>query len=320
MSLISSTALNFLLFSTEFPLLTYNSRISGTSVYKFITAMDIIECITMLAFLQALWTSRAQGYALSPRPSITQAPAYNFMLQERQGSGDMVACSQWTIPEIGVPVCNPGLTCIFQSNGNNEGCFPPTATEVAFTTYCYAYPTTWDGSGTTPINDIFCPFSAPACGEYIFSNAGGAWTNLGCSTTPYFFTAFQIAAFSNSPLPTVAPTTVVLTVTPTVVVSSTTTTTTPTPTVVVSSTTTTTTPAPSTPTSTTPTSTSSFASSTTTAPPQPADPGDSKVSEAATIGGAVGGTIGGLGALIGGTATWWYLRKKHALRRQRAAA
>ncbi|MCJ1396378.1 Mucin-2 [Xylographa bjoerkii] len=272
--------------------------------------MGVFECMTILTFLQALWASRVQGYAVSPpHPSITQAPAHNLLLQERQVTGDYVTCSQWTIPGFGVPVCNPGLTCIFQSDGNNEGCFPPAATEVAFTTNCYAYPTTWDGSGTTPINDVFCPFSAPACGEYIFSNAGGAWTNLGCSSTSYFITAYQIAAFSNAPLPTAAVTTVVITETPAPATSSTTPTTTPVP-----STPSTT----STPSSTAPISTSSSASSTTTAPPQPTDTGN-KASDAATIGGAVGGTVGGLGALIGGIAIWYYLRKKHALKAQQAA-
>ncbi|MCJ1285362.1 hypothetical protein MMC26_004702 [Xylographa opegraphella] len=268
--------------------------------------MAFVECIMVFAFVQALWTSSVQGYALSPpHPSITQAPAYNLLLQERQDSGGSVLCSQWSIPGVGVPVCQAGLTCIFQSDGNNEGCFPPTATEVAFTTNCYDYPNTWDGSGIIPINDIYCPSSAPACGEYVFSNAGGAWTNLGCSITAYSFTAFQIAAFSNSPVPTAAVTTVVITETPIVpVVSSTTS-------------------APSTSTpmtsSTTPSPVSPSASSSTTAA-QPANTGESKVSEAATIGGAVGGTVGGLGALIGGVATWYYLRKKHALRRREAAA
>ncbi|MCJ1377175.1 Mucin-12 [Xylographa soralifera] len=279
--------------------------------------MGIFKCITVSIFLQALWTSSVQGYALSPpHPSITQAPAYNFLLQKRQDSGESVICSQWTIPGVGVPVCNPGLTCIFQSDGNNEGCFPPTATEVAFTTNCYDYPDTWDGSGTTPINDIYCPSSAPVCGEYVFTNTGGAWTNLGCSSTAYSFTAYQIAAFTDSPLPTAAVTTVVITDTPTVsVVSSTTSTTTPSS----SSSTPTSTPT-SMATSTTPSPVSSSASSTTGTPAQPSNTGESKVSEAATIGGAVGGTVGGLGALIGGIATWYYLRKKHALRAQQAAA
>ncbi|MCJ1415415.1 hypothetical protein MMC32_001747 [Xylographa parallela] len=301
--------------------------------------MGIFECITVLTILQALWMSSGQGYALSPpHPSITQAPAYNFLLQERQDGGESVTCSQWTIPGIGVPVCHPGLTCIFQSDGNNEGCYPPTATEVAFVTDCYDYPKTWAGSGTPPLNDLYCPLSAPICGEYIFSNAGGAWTNLGCSTTAYFITAYQIAAFSHSALPTAAVTTVVVTETPTMpVVSPTTSTTTPapptsTPTSTPIPTSTpdpTSTPVPtstsaSTPTSmatsTTPSLVSSSASSTTATPPQPSNTEESKVSEAATIGGAVGGTVGGLGALIGGLATWWYLRKKHALRARQAAA
>ncbi|MCJ1433874.1 hypothetical protein MMC27_003239 [Xylographa pallens] len=289
--------------------------------------MGIFECITVLTFLQALWMSSGQGYALSPpHPSITQAPAYNFLLQERQNGGESVTCSQWTIPGFGVPVCGPGRTCIFQSDGNNEGCYPPTATEVAFITDCYDYPQTWDGSGTSPLNDVYCPSSAPTCGEFIFSNAGGAWTNLGCSTTSYAITAYQIATFSESALPTAAVTTVVITETPTIsVVPSTTSTTTPAP----STSTPTSTPIPtltstsaptSMATSTTPSFISLSASSTTVTPAQPSNTGESKVSEAATIGGAVGGTVGGLGALIGGLATWWYLRKKHALKAQQAAA
>lgn len=35
-----------------------------------------------------------------------------------------------------------------------EGCYPLTATEVAFTTTCYDYPTTWTGLGTEPAHDI----------------------------------------------------------------------------------------------------------------------------------------------------------------------
>ncbi|MCJ1399583.1 hypothetical protein MMC11_002785 [Xylographa trunciseda] len=277
--------------------------------------MGVFEGITTLAFVQVLWTSGVQGFAVSPpRPSITEAPAHNLLLQERQNGGDYVQCSQWTIQGVGVPQCNPGLTCMFQSDGNNEGCFPSTATQVAFTTNCYPYPTTWDGSGLTPINDIFCPASAPACGEYVFSNTGGAWTNLGCSTTSYFYTAYQIAAFSGSSLATAGGTTLVITVTPTGSVSSIPPTSTPTPS------TPTITPAPSTPTSATPSSASSAAPATSTAPAPPPDNGDSKISEAATIGAAVGGTIGGLGALIGGLATWYYLRKKHNLKAQQAAS
>ncbi|MCJ1319351.1 hypothetical protein MMC15_004687 [Xylographa vitiligo] len=285
--------------------------------------MDVFEYITVLASLQALWTSSVHGYTLSPpHPSITQAPAYNFLLQERQDSGESVICSQWTIPGVGVPVCDAGLTCIFQSDGNNEGCFPPTATEVAFITNCYDYPITWDGSGTSPLNDLYCSASAPMCGEYIFSNQFGAWTNLGCSITTYGITAYQIAAFSNSPVPTAAVTTVVITDSPPApVVSSTTPIPIPTPSTSPSSSMpTSTSPPTSMTTATTPSLVPPPASSTTATPAPPANTGESKVSEAATIGGAVGGTVGGLGALIGGLATWWYLRKRHALRAQQAAA
>ncbi|MCJ1477310.1 hypothetical protein MMC13_005981 [Lambiella insularis] len=251
--------------------------------------MDAFQYILFSTFLQALWMSRAQSYALAPaHPTITAAPAQHFLLEERQNDNGYVTCS------------HAGRTCIFESGGVNEGCFDSTLSVFPFVTHCYAYPNTWEGT-STPANEIFCPSSAPACGEYVFTNAAGAWTNLGCSSTSYFFTAFQVAAFSDSRVST-APITEVVLVTAT---------STPAP---IAPATTSTSPSLS-PSSTTPPPTSM----TTTPPSSQPTGGDSTVSNAATIGGAVGGGVGGLGALVGGLATWYYLRKKHNLKKQQHA-